>query len=165
VKYRHRNTFNVRKCNPSVGVDLPPHCLVYKAMNHKAFSITTAASINKSTMGAAFPPKATFPLPLNESEVTAFEDAQHRALPASFEELLALHSEQSSTHETIANDPDLTIEDLKFPLRTEWSHKCHIYTQPPCLRPKEPSTGYSVLSRRRARDGQRLRDKPELRPQ
>ncbi|KAJ5859307.1 Alpha/Beta hydrolase protein [Penicillium rubens] len=100
-------------------------------------------------MGAAFPPKATFPLPLDESEVTAFKDAQHRALPASFEELLALHSEQPPTDETIANDPDLTIEDLKFPLRTEWSHRCHISAQPPCLRPKEPSTGYSVLSRRR----------------
>jgi hypothetical protein len=69
-------------------------------MNHKAFSITTAAPINKLTMGAAFPPKATFPLPLNESEVTAFKDAQHRALPASFEELLALHSEQPPTQNT-----------------------------------------------------------------
>ncbi|KAJ5593274.1 Alpha/Beta hydrolase protein [Penicillium hordei] len=70
-------------------------------------------------MGAASPPKATFPLPPYESEITAFEDTQRRPLPASFEELLALRSEEPPTDETIANDPDLTIEDLKSPSRME----------------------------------------------
>ncbi|CAG8935035.1 unnamed protein product [Penicillium salamii] len=66
-------------------------------------------------MRAVPTPKATFPLPPYDSDIIIFEDTQHRPLPASIEELLALRSEEPPTDENIANDPDLTTDKLEIP--------------------------------------------------
>lgn len=54
-------------------------------------------------------------LPPYDSDITAFEDTQHRPLPASFEELQELRREEPSTDEQIVNDPELIIEQIAIP--------------------------------------------------
>ncbi|CAG7939423.1 unnamed protein product [Penicillium olsonii] len=58
--------------------------------------------------------EATLPLPPYDAEITKLEDTQHRPLPTSFEELLALRAEEPHKDETILSDPDLIIEDLEI---------------------------------------------------
>ncbi|KAJ5347183.1 uncharacterized protein N7506_000436 [Penicillium brevicompactum] len=66
-------------------------------------------------MGTATVVQASLPLPPYDAEIITFEDTQHRPLPSSFEDLLALRSEEPPTDETIVQDPALKVENLQIP--------------------------------------------------
>lgn len=72
-------------------------------------------SMPPSALGVSEGPKASLPLPPYDTEIIKFEDTQHRPLPSSFEDLLALRSKEPPSDATIVQDPDLKIENLQIP--------------------------------------------------
>jgi acetyl esterase/lipase len=60
-------------------------------------------------------PAAPVCLPPYDPEIAASEDTQHRPIPLSFKELLALRREELQKDENIVNDPEIAIEETHAP--------------------------------------------------